>query len=203
MRSVVVMSSKNTRDITSTPQELAEWRVPFWLKLLWATELVPALHTLITMSLLAKPVDYSAVQVALWATAEAGSQLAECSWEMVSLKTGSGALLAVAALIVFSLGFCTGVAVQSSGFKGRCVSRDAMAEAPTPTRSASTQLDWDWDGYEACEPCAAAPSPLERPPAEGREQRSMLVQSPVNYTWWRSCPRFAPLRERSHGAWAD
>ena len=161
--------------------------MPFWLKLLWATELFPALHTLRLMSLLAQQVEDSTEQVALWATAAAGSQLAECSWEVSSFNIGSGVLLAAAALIVVWLGLFAGVAATSSGvsgslrfarFQGRCVSRDTLAEAQTPA-GGIPQPDWDWDGYEACEPSAAAPSPLVRPPAAGRGPRSMLVQSPV------------------------
>ena len=62
------------------------------------------------------------------------------------------------------------------------------------------------------EPEAAPVPPAVQPPlrAGGRGQRrdilrrrTVSTQSQTNYSWWRSSPRFNPLPERSHGAWAD
>ena len=33
--------------------------------------------------------------------------------------------------------------------------------------------------------------------------RTMAVQGPDSYRWWIANPCFAPLPERSHGAWVD
>ena len=106
--------------------------------------LFPALHTLREMLPNAKQVAKSAKQVALWATAEAGSQPAVCSWDDSSPVEGSGALLAAAVLIVFMLGFLVGAAVTSCGSPGRCNKRDAAAGSRVLMQTASTQLDWDW-----------------------------------------------------------
>ena len=46
---------------------------------------------------------------------------------------------------------------------------------------------------------ATAPPP--KPKGKGR-RRNVSTQSPVTYTWTRKEPRFLPLGEHSHGAWA-
>ena len=75
---------------------------------------------------------------------------------------------------------------------------------------ADTELPRKVADTEQAQPGSATPQPKTKQTPEfahlqrkGRAMRSVKVQSPVTYQWHYATPRFKPLADYDHGAWAE